>query len=150
MDLSKGHLMDGQHVLSQEHLAVAQEIAHRYENLRLVFIPTVDRIPGQDDKPFGIRDIRTGIMIKTVPETMVHLLPRWLWENDSNRIDTYQQFLNTQAREKKAREDKINEKHAPKIDLAAHIIGSKLHTYVHDGIRYSDSGIERIKGSSDD
>lgn len=145
MDLSKGHLMDGQHVLSQEHMAVAQEIAHRYENLRLVFIPPSDRIPGADREPFGIRDIRTGIMIKTVDEKMVPVLPRWLWENDSNRIDTYAAFMKKQEAEKKAREDAIDEKHAPKIDLAAHIIGSKLHTYVHDGVRYSDSGIERIK-----
>ena len=146
MDLSKGYIMDGQHVLSQEHMAVAQEIAHRYDNLRLVFIPASDRIPGQDDKPFGIRDIRTGIMIKTVPETMVHLLPRWLWENDSHRIDTYQKFLDTQAAEKRAREAAIHEKHAPKADLVGTILKSPLHTFVHNGLRYSDSGVERIKG----
>lgn len=145
VNLNGAHLMDGQHVLSQEHLAIAQEIAHRYDNLRLIWIPPSDRIPGTDDKPFGILDINTQTVVKTVPETMVHLLPRWLWENDSHRVDTFQQFLDTQAKEKRDREKAIEEAHAPKLELAHAILSSNKHTYVHDGIRYSDSGIERIK-----
>lgn len=144
VNLNGAHLMDGQHVLSQEHLAIAQDIAHRYDNLRLIWIPPADRIPGTDDKPFGILDINTQTIVKMAPESMVHLLPRWLYENDSQRVDTYQMFLDQQAKEAREREKAVEEKHAPKLELAHSIMKSNLHTYVHDGIRYSDSGIERI------
>ena len=137
--------MDGQHVLSQEHLHVAEDIAYRYDNLRLVWIPPSDRIPGTDDKPFAIRDIHTNIIIKQFPEHQVHMIPNWLWVNDSQRTDTYANFMTEQENAKAIRKAEQMEAIAPAIDLTATILHSKLHTFTHDGIRYSDSGIERIK-----
>lgn len=144
MDLSGAHLMDGQHVLSQEHLNIAQDIAHRYDNLRLIWIPPTDRIPGTDDKPFGVLDIRTQIIIKRFPEQYVPVIPRWLYENDSHRVDTYAQFMKEQEKAKADAAKAVEERNAPKLELNHSILKSKLHTYKHDGIRYGDSGIERI------
>lgn len=144
VNLQGAHLMDGQHVLSQEHLNIAQDIAHRYDNLRLIWIPPADRLPGTDDNPFAILDITTQIIIKRFPEKYVPVIPRWLYENDSHRVNTYKNFIDEQAREKKAREDAIHEAQAPKLELTHSILKSNLHTFKHDGIKYSDSGIEKI------
>lgn len=144
VDLRGAHLMDGQHVLSQEHLNVAQDIAQRYDNLRLIWIPPSDRLPETDDKPFAVKDIRTGLIIKRFPEKYVVLIPRWLYENDSHRIDTFKKFIDDQAREKQAREAAIHEAHAPKLELTHSILKSPLHTYKHDGLRYGDAGVEKI------
>lgn len=145
VNLNGAHLMDGQHVLSQEHLNVASDIAHRYENLRLVWIPPVDRIPGTDDEPFAIKDIRSGIIIKRFPEKYVVLIPRWLYENDSQRVDTLKLFMAAEAKHKKDQEAAIHEAQAPAVELTHSILKSKLHTFVHDGVRYGDSGIEKMK-----
>lgn len=145
MDLRGAHLMDGQHVLSQEHLNVAEEIAHRYENLRLIWIPPVDRLPGTDENPFAVKDIRTGLIIKRFPEKFVQVIPRWLWENDSQRIDTRRAFEAQQNKVKADKEAAIHEAQAPKLELAHTILKSNLHSFKHDGLRYSDSGIEKIK-----
>lgn len=144
VNLSGAHLMDGQHVLSQEHLAIAQDIAHRYDNLRLIWIPPTDRIPGTDDKPFGVLDVRTQIIVKRFPESMVHLIPRWLYENDSHRVDTYAQFMKEQEKVKADAAKAVEEKHQPVLELNHAILKSPLHTFKHDGLRYGDSGIERI------
>lgn len=144
VNLAGAHLMDGQHVLSQEHLNIAQDIAHRYDNLRLIWIPPTDRIPGTDDKPFGILDIQTQLIVKRFPEKYVPIIPRWLYENDSQRVDTYSEFIKAQEKEKRDKEKAIEEKHAPILDLNHSILKSNLHTFKHDGIRYGDSGIERI------
>jgi len=144
VNLNSAHLMDGQHVLSQEHLNVAQDIADRYENLRLIWIPPADRIPGTDDNPFGILDIRTQIIVKRVPEKYVVLLPRWLYENDSQRVDTLKLFQDAQAKAKLDRENAIHEAQGPKLEVTHSILKSNLHTYKHDGFRISDSGIEKI------
>lgn len=145
MDLSGAHLMDGQHVLSQEHLNVAQDIAHRYENLRLIWIPPSDRTPGGDSQPFAIKDIRSGLIIKTFKEDFVHLIPNWLWANDSQRVDTYGQFMAEKEAADRARKAAQVEANAPAVDLLATVLHSNKHTFTHDGVRYSDSGIERIK-----
>jgi hypothetical protein len=144
MDLSGAHLMDGQHVLSQEHLNIANDIAHRYDNLRLIWIPPADRLPGTDDKPFGVLDIQTQFIVKRFPEQYVPIIPRWLYENDSQRTDTFASFEKEQAKIKADKEKAIEEKHQPILDLNHSILKSNLHTYKHDGIRYGDSGIERI------
>lgn len=144
VNLSGAHLMDGQHVLSQEHLRVAEEIAHRYNNLRLIWIPVSDRIPGTDDKPFGIMDIQTRIIVKTVPEHQVHMLPAWLYQNDSQRVDTYAAFEREQAAAKAARKQEHEERVGPQIELASAILKSPKHSFQHDGKRYSDGGIELV------
>ena len=144
MDLSGAYLMDGQHVLSQEHLRIAEDVAHMYNNLRLVWIPPTDRIPGTDDSPFGVRDMNTGIVVKTFPESMIQIIPKWLHENDSRRSNTYQSFLDEQAADKRARKAASDEAKTPKIDLAHAVLSSNLHTYRHNGIKYSDGGVEKI------
>ena len=144
VNLSGAHLMDGQHVLSQEHLAIAQDIAHRYDNLRLIWIPPADRLPDTDDKPFGILDIQTQIIVKRFPEKYVPVIPRWLYENDSQRIDTFAEFQKQQAKVKADAAKAVEEKHAPQLDLTHTILKSNLHTFKHDGLRYGDAGVERI------
>lgn len=144
VNLSGAHLMDGQHVLSQEHLRIAEDIAHRYRNLRLIWIPPTDRVAGTDDKPFGILDIDTNNIVKTVPEYQVHMLPAWLYENDSQRKDTYASFMAEQEAAKLIRAAEHRERMMPKLDLAHSVLHSNKHTYKHDGIKYSDSGIEKV------
>lgn len=142
MDLSKAHIMDGQHVLSQEHMRIAEDIAHTYDNLRLIWIPPVDRIPGTDDRPFAIKDINTENIIVRIPETAIHLAMDWLYDNDSQRTNTLQAFEDANAKAAADRTKEAMERNAPRIDLATSILKSNLHTFKHDGITYSDSGIE--------
>lgn len=144
VNLSSAHILTGQHLMSQEHLAIANDIAHRYRNLRLVFIPVSDRIPGEDDKPFGIVNKDTNTLIKAVPEYQVKMLPAWLYENDSQRIDTYAAFKAEEAKAAADRKAAHVERTGPMIEFASAALRSNLHTYRHGNRKYSDGGIETI------
>lgn len=140
--LSNAYIMDGNYVLSQEHVAIAQEIAHRYENLRLIWIPVSERSPiGLDNECFAIVDRHNRNIIRTFTELTVRTAIDWLWENDSQRVDTYEKFLKEKAEREKAARSVHDEENAYKLDVAAHVLASPLHTYKHDNTTYSDSGV---------
>lgn len=147
VNLSGALLMDGQHLFPQNFIAIAQEIGERYRNIRLVMIPVSERIPGQHDKPFGLKNIDTGDIIKTVPETMVPQLLNWLFENDSERHDTFQKHMDEIARDKAARQAILDEKHGERIDFMSSVMKSPLHLFKHDGKKISSAGIEDTNAS---
>ena len=140
--LSNAYIMDGQHVLSQEHQAIAEEIAYRYENLRLIWIPVSDRSPlGLDNECFAIVDRHNRNIIKKFTEITIRTAVDWLYENDSQRVDTYAKFEKEHEAAKAAARSVHDEENAANLDVAAHVLASPLHTYKHDGTTYSDSGI---------
>lgn len=140
VNLSSAYIMDGQHVLSQEHQAIAEEIAWRYENLRLIWIPVSERTP-EDINVFAIVDRHNRNIIRKFSEITVREAINWLWENDSQRIDTFEKFQKEKAIAAKAAASIHEEANNAKLDVAAHVLASKLHTYKHDGVTYSDSGV---------
>ena len=145
--LSNAYIMDGTHVLSQEHQAIAEEIAWRYENLRLLWIPVSDRSPlGLDNECFAIVDRHNRNIIKKFSEITVRGAIQWLWENDSQRVDTYAKFEKEADLAKKAAESVHDEENAANLDVAAHVLASPLHTYKHEGTTYSDSGVTHNAG----
>jgi hypothetical protein len=140
VNLSGAYIMDGQHILSQEHQAIAEEIAWRYENLRLIWIPVTERSV-DDIEVFAIVDRHNRNIIRKFSEITVRDAIKWLWENDSQRIDTYAKFEKEKAAAEKLATTIHDEENNAKLDVAAHILASKLHTYKHDGITYGDSGV---------
>ena len=132
------YLMDGQHMFSQEHIHLAQDIAHLYPNLRLSMIPESER--GENEEfPFALRDIETGEFIRPLRASeMNRTLIDWLWENDSRRVDTYAKFMEEQKNEKALRDAANEAKLAESTELANAIISSPLHTFKHDGKVYGD------------
>lgn len=137
LNLSNAYIMDGQHVLSQEHQAIAEEIAFRYNNLRLIWIPVAQREPG-DTEVFAIVDTNTGHVIKSFNEMSVRDAHKWLWENDSQRIDTYAKHLKEKEAAAAIARNVTKEADDAKLDLAGSILGSKLHTFKHAGKTYTE------------
>ena len=141
-DLSTALIFEGGHLLSQRHQALAEEIAYRYRNIRLVFIPESERVGEADKKfPFAIVDIDTGNLIRRFTEDGpqgVDTAIRWLWENDSQRVDTYAKFEAENAAIKAAQESEEKDRFEGVADLAAHAIRSPLHTYKHNGVKIGD------------
>ena len=141
-DLSTALIFEGGHLLSQRHQALAEEIAFRYRNIRLVFIPESERVNEADKKyPFGIVDIDTGNLIRRFTEDgdqgVMHAI-RWLWENDSQRVDTYAKFQAENAAIEAAKKAEEEARFGEVADLAAHAIRSPLHTYKHNGVKIGD------------
>lgn len=145
VNLSSAYIMDGQHVLSQEHAAIAEEIAYRYENLRLIWIPPSER-SAEDTEVFAIVDRHTRNIIRKFNEITIREAIKWLWENDSQRIDTYAKHMKEREEVAKLARTVHDEENAAKLDVAAHVLASKLHTYKHDGVTYSDSGVIKDAG----
>ena len=144
VNLASAWVLDGEQALSQEHIAIAAEIADRYENLKLIWVPVAART-AEDTQPFAIVDMRNGNVIKQFSEITIRDAVRWLWENDSQRVDTYKKHEEEKLRLKQSVRDAVTEQEDAKAEVAAGILGSKLHTVRHDGLIYSDSGIERVR-----
>lgn len=144
-DLS-GALIFGEngHLLSDQHQKLAEEIAYRYENIRLVYIPVSERDTEAEKKyPFALIDVNTGRLIRRFEEhgdypRGVMWAIRWLWENDSQREDTYSKYMAEQNAIKQARKTHEEDAFAEVADLAAHAILSPLHTFKHHGVKITD------------
>ena len=137
LNLSTAYIMDGQHVLSQEHQAIAEDIAFKYQNLRLIWIPVAQREPG-DTEVFAIVDTNTGHVIKSFNEMSIRDAMKWLWENDSQRIDTYAKHMKEKEEAAALIRNTVKEQDDAKLDLAASVLSSKLHTYKHAGKTYTE------------
>ena len=137
LNLSTAYIMDGQHVLSQEHQAIAEDIAFKYQNLRLIWIPVAQREPG-DTEVFAIVDTNTGQVIKSFNEISIRDAMKWLWENDSQRIDTYAKHMKEKEEAAALIRNTVKEQDDAKLDLAASVLSSKLHTYKHAGKTYTE------------
>ena len=142
LNLSQAYLMDGTDILPQSIQNIAEDINFKYPNLKLIWIPISQRT-AEDTEYYAIVDLNTGHVIKAFNDLSINTAMQWLWENDSQRIDTYQKFLNEKATHEKTVRDAAIAKDEAKLDLAGAVLGSKLHTFKHDGVTYSDSGVVR-------
>ena len=145
LNLSQAYLMDGTDILPQSIQNIAEDINYKYPNLKLIWIPISQRT-AEDTDYYAIVDTNTGHVIKPFNDLTINSAMQWLWENDSQRVDTYQKFLDEKAAHEKIVRDAAAAKDEAKLDIAASALGSKLHTYKHDGVTYSDSGVVRNAG----
>ena len=135
---------DNGHLLSQQHDALAQEIARLYRNIRLLYIPASEReTEAEMNFPFALVDKDTGKLIRRFKEHGEYPIGvmwaiRWLWENDSQRTDTYAKFEAENAAIKAAHAAEERDRFAEVADIAAHAIMSPLHTYKHNGVKIGD------------
>lgn len=137
LNLSGAYLMDAGEMLPQNIKGIAEDINRKYENLKLIWIPMGKRTK-DDTHPYAIVDTQTGFVIKEFTDISIHEAMKWLWENDSQRIDTYKKHIaEKEALAKQAREYTA-EADNQKLDLAASILGSKLHTFKHAGKTYTE------------
>lgn len=124
-------------LLSQEMLDLATEIKHRYPNLGLAWIPPEKR--AKDEKHWAIvmNDSEGNIteVIKELSEFECHAnyVLKWLWENDSSRMDAWEKFQKQVAIEEEARR-KANQAYIEEQAEKVHAIASSpLHYYRIDG-----------------
>lgn len=145
LDLSQAYLMDGSDILPQSIQNIAEDINYKYPNLKLIWIPISQRTP-EDTEYYAIVDMNTGHVIKAFNDLTIGDAMKWLWENDSQRIDTFQKHMKEREEAAKVQRAIHDEENGQKLDLAATILGSKLHTFKHDGKTYSDSGVTTNAG----
>lgn len=141
--------------LSQSMIDLAQEVNDKYPNLSLAWIPPENRGEG-DDRPFAIVQIdREGnqvAIIHRMHQLEVHAsyVFNWLWANDSQRVDVFQQYIDglQKAAEQKEKENK--EKIFEKAEVIHQIAKSPLHTFRINGRKIGTDNYEpRIGGEPD-
>ena len=132
--------LETSHMLTAEVSRVAEEIAYRYNNLKLVFIPEGMReTENEKNYPYAVYDSLTGNIIRKFNHSTVFQALDWLWENDSQRIDTYSKFLKNKEKVEKAAVDKAKEENKEKFEIASYLAFGPKHTPKHNGIKLDDS-----------
>lgn len=113
--------------LSQEMLNLAQELNDKYPNLNLAWIPPEDR-EGNETQPFAIVQLNnigeTIGIIKRLSQFECHssFIFKWLWENDSERMDPWAKYLaemEKDAEEKRKKEQEFNFELADVVNTVA-------------------------------
>ena len=132
------HLILGGQLFPQEMLDLNEQIAARYPNLRLAWIPPEDR--GADDTLiWAITQVNnageTIAIIKRMSSFECHpnLVLQWLWENDGHRIDPWKKFLAEQEAAAKAQRERDKEDIYERAEVLNTIAKSGLHTYRING-----------------
>ena len=128
---------DGQ-LLSQEMLDLNAEIAYRYPNLRLAWIPPEYR--GDDDVHiFAITQVdsegNTLAIIKRLSqfECYPDFVLRWLYENDGQRIDPWEKFQAEQQKLAEERRKREKDDIYQRAEVLHAVASSNLHTYRING-----------------
>lgn len=124
--------------LSQDMIDLAQELNDKYPNLSLGWIPPEDRGEGES-RPFAIIQIdseghQIGI-IRRLSQFEVHgsFIFNWLWENDSQRMDPWQKYLNEMEREAELKRTKEQERIYELAEVVNSVAKSNKHTYRING-----------------
>lgn len=124
--------------LSQDMIAIAQELNDKYPNLSLAWIPPTTRLDGESC-PFSIIQIdstgnQIGI-IKRLSQFEVHssFIFNWLWENDSQRMDPWMKYLNELEVEREAKRKKEQERNYELAEVVNSVAKSNKHTYRING-----------------
>lgn len=141
--------------LSQDMIELAQEVNDKYPNLSLAWIPPENRGQG-DDKPFAIVQIdsegrQIGI-IHRMSQFEVHgsYVFNWLWANDSQRVDVFQQYMDGLEKARLQKEEENKQKIYEKAEVINAIAKSPLHTYRINGRKLGTDNYEpRIGGDPD-
>jgi hypothetical protein len=133
-------LLDNAGTLSQTHERVARLLKDYNPDLELQYIPEHDRT-AFDAKPFRVvHNSPNGVYIigHFAAKDVNHTLVAHVFKHDIARNGN---FLNDLEAEEKAREALILrealDKHEEREDFAKHLIKSPLHTYRHNGKKYS-------------
>jgi len=137
LNLSGAYLMDAGEMLPQNIQGIAEDIARKYENLKLIWIPLAKRNK-EDTHPYALVDMNSGFVIKEFTDISIHTAMQWLWENDSQRIDTYKKHMKEKDEAAAIQRSITAEEDNAKLDLAGSILGSKLHTFKHAGKTYTE------------
>jgi hypothetical protein len=133
--------------LSQEMIDLAQELNDKYPNLSLAWIPPENRGEG-DDRPFAIvqidRDGNQLAIIHRMSQFEVHgaYIFNWLWANDSQRVDVYDQYLKQLEAEQARREQQNTEKINQMAEVVHSVAKSPLHTYRINGRKIGTDNYE--------
>ena len=139
--------LDTDHLLSQEVTRIAENIAYRYQNLKVVFIPEHERVTeAEKNYPYAVVDTMTGNLIRKFSKQSIMEAEKWLWENDSQRVDTYAAFTKQQEKEKADREYAHREKWAEPLEVAGFLIGGKKHYPRHNGVTFNKDYTAEQKG----
>lgn len=137
LNLSGAYLMDAGEMLPEAIKGIAEDINRKYDNLKLIWIPIVKR-SAEDTHPYAIVDMNTGFVIKEFSELSIRDALKWLWENDSQRIDTYAKFIKEKEEAAKLARTYKEEENNAKLDVASSVLASKLHTFKHAGKTYTE------------
>lgn len=132
------HVFQGGQLFSQEMLDLNTEIAERYPNLRLGWIPPEER--GEDDTMhWSINQVdHSGNIIAIIKrmtsfECVPSLVLKWLWDNDGQRIDPWEKFQAEQQRLANERRARDKEDIYERAEVLNSIAKSGLHTYRING-----------------
>lgn len=134
MDQHDTYVVEGGQLLSKEMMDLATEIKARYPNLGLAWIPPEKRAP-EDDKHWAIvmndseGNITEVIKELSVLECHPNFVLKWLWENDSTRMDPWEKMLKIQEKEAEAREKANKAVIEEQAELIHDIQKSPLHYY---------------------
>lgn len=139
--------LETQHMLTAEVSRIAEEIAYRYNNLRLVFIPEgLRETEAEKNYPYAVYDSLTGNVIRKFSQETVFRALDWLWENDSQRVDTYSAFMKNKEKVETAAKVKAQEANKEKFEVASYLAFGPKHTPKHNGIKFDDSYKASMKG----
>lgn len=133
--------------LSQSMIDLAQEVNDKYPNLSLAWIPPENRGP-EDDRPFAIVQIDSEghqiAIIHRMHQLEVHAsyVFNWLWANDSQRVDVFQQYMDGLQRAAEQKEKENKEKIFEKAEVIHAIAKSPLHTYKINGRKIGTDNYE--------
>lgn len=132
------YVFQGDRLLSQEMLDLSTEIANRYPNLRLSWIPPENR--GENDlEVFAVVQVDTNgdtiAIIKRFTEFECHpnIVLGWLWENDGQRIDPWKKFLAEQEKIAQEKREADRQDIYERAEVLNSIARSGLHTYRING-----------------
>lgn len=140
--------------LPQHMIDLAQELNDKYPNLSLAWIPPENR-GKDDDKPFAIVQIDSEgnqiAIIHRMHQLEVHgsYVFNWLWANDSQRVDVFDQYLKSLEQQKAEIAKKDKEIIDQKAEVINTIAKSNLHTYRINGRKIGTDNYEPRIGQSD-
>lgn len=124
--------------LSQEMIALAQELNDKYPNLSLAWIPPIGRVENEAC-PFAIIQIDTegnqvGI-IKRLSQFEMHasFIFNWLWENDSQRMDPWSKHLAEIEKTAELKRKQEQERNWELAEIVNAVAKSNKHTYRING-----------------
>lgn len=124
--------------LTTEMIQLAQELNDKYPNLSLAWIPPNER--GEDDtRPFAIIQIdsegRQIGVIHLMSQLEVHgaYVFNWLWENDSQRIDPWNKYLNELNAAEELKRKRNTERMNELAEVVHSVAKSNKHTYRING-----------------
>lgn len=132
------YVFQGGQLLSQEMLDLSTEIAHRYPNLRLSWIPPENR--GENDlEIFAVTQVDNDDNIVTIIKRFTELechssiILQWLWENDGQRIDPWKKFLAEQEKIAQEKRERDRQDIYERAEVLNTIAKSGLHTFRING-----------------